>query len=836
MKTLTQIKEDNTVISGLILLGLSLFVFLITMSVEVSNFEPFQGAFFLNYGLFFIYFLVITGKNKAHTGKFFRFYNMNANAILLAMANISAYSLNRSIPVFNESVEWLVVFLVMLNVAMIGVGFRQSKRPDALNYTFVGILTAGALLSFYQIFYTLPAYPIGVIAFWFLGIPLHIFVPLWYFIFLILMVKKHLRVSLEYRKAVVAGLAIPLVFFGYVVWNWVQINKAVDLTYHTQQAAYETDDLPEWVNLSKHIPKNWLTKRALKSNIVYTAFDPQAGDFFSIDRIGFNERTKHDPFVAAASLFAGPIDLDRGQKLSLLKAIYNQRHESERRLWSGDNLSTSDIVTNVQLFPEHRLAYTEKTLTIKNNKKRRTWSPSQEAIYSFYLPEGSVITSASLWVEGEERPSFLTTKAKSDSAYTTIVGRERRDPLLLHWREGNQVSIRVFPCTPKEDRQFKIGITTPLHFKDDELIYNNIDFVGPHWGKAVESINVVHEGLLEDFDSSIGLSSNGTDYTYYGSYKSDWTLQMKAVPVSTDAFEFNGKRFVIETQKEQLENFNATEIYLDINSAWSKSEVNRVWDLVKGKDVFVFTNRLVKFTAGNKKVLSKYLRKQHFSLFPLYHIQNPDNALVISKSSIITPTLSDLKGSSFAQKTNDFMQRLQSPMKLYSLNSEPSAYIKMMKELRLFEMAEGDETTLSNLISNKQFPSSLEDARTISLDESNVVITQKDHLENHSSAPDHLMRLFAYNDLMKQLGKDYFNKENREKDLVHIAEEAHVVSPISSLIVLETQADYDRFDIKKNKNSLDNAKMKSSGAVPEPHEWVLIILSLFIVLWVRFKR
>ena len=66
-----------------------------------------------------------------------------------------------------------------------------------------------------------------------------------------------------------------------------------------------------------------------------------------------------------------------------------------------------------------------------------------------------------------------------------------------------------------------------------------------------------------------------------------------------------------------------------------------------------------------------------------------------------------------------------------------------------------------------------------------------------------------------------------EDELIDRAKEAYVVTPVSSLVTLETQKDYERFDIEApGKNSLKNASIKQSGAVPEPHEWVLIAICL----------
>jgi hypothetical protein len=68
------------------------------------------------------------------------------------------------------------------------------------------------------------------------------------------------------------------------------------------------------------------------------------------------------------------------------------------------------------------------------------------------------------------------------------------------------------------------------------------------------------------------------------------------------------------------------------------------------------------------------------------------------------------------------------------------------------------------------------------------------------------------------------------------AYKAYVVSPVTSLVVLETKQDYERFGIKDDGVSLKNASMKSSGAVPEPHEWLLIIILAGAAAYLTMKR
>jgi XrtN system VIT domain protein len=87
---------------------------------------------------------------------------------------------------------------------------------------------------------------------------------------------------------------------------------------------------------------------------------------------------------------------------------------------------------------------------------------------------------------------------------------------------------------------------------------------------------------------------------------------------------------------------------------------------------------------------------------------------------------------------------------------------------------------------------------------------------------------------MKKVSASYFTNDYVQPDIIAEAEKAYVVTPVSSLLVLETQKDYERFNIADSKNSLKNASIKSSGSVPEPHEWLLIVLFISIVIYLKF--
>jgi XrtN system VIT domain protein len=101
---------------------------------------------------------------------------------------------------------------------------------------------------------------------------------------------------------------------------------------------------------------------------------------------------------------------------------------------------------------------------------------------------------------------------------------------------------------------------------------------------------------------------------------------------------------------------------------------------------------------------------------------------------------------------------------------------------------------------------------------------------------DHIMRLFAYNHIMRGLKGNLFPESYNDSGFVAEAEQAYVVTPVSSLVVLESQKDYDRFGIKRSGNTLDNATLASNGAVPEPHEWALILLAVAVLIYAYYGK
>jgi XrtN system VIT domain protein len=243
---------------------------------------------------------------------------------------------------------------------------------------------------------------------------------------------------------------------------------------------------------------------------------------------------------------------------------------------------------------------------------------------------------------------------------------------------------------------------------------------------------------------------------------------------------------------------------------------------------------LIRVTDDNINNLFETLGSQNFSLFPLNEIKAPESALLITQGSDASPNLTDLDGSDFAKELTGYL-KTPKHIRLYNIGTQLSPYLKALKELRVFNYADGTEQELAALLNKHQFTRTQENDSTVVIDNAGLMIQKTPGLKA-ADAPDHLLRLFAYNDIMKKVGADYFNHNYVQPQTITEAEQGYIVSPVSSMIVLETAKDYERFGIDENKDSLKNASMKSSGSVPEPQEWMLIILAASIVGTLIYKR
>ncbi|MFD2522379.1 XrtN system VIT domain-containing protein [Emticicia soli] len=799
---------------GLLILFVSVSIFITSKNTDALSVAFITQVFAIGYTII----LFVTKRMRV----FWRQQPEDSLAYRLLLWQIwivSCFTLNREMRIFQESTDWLSVALVISCLSNI-LFYWEPKFPKRVKEILYIFLAASTVLWTYFAIYLFPVYPGSIILIAALGLGFHTFVPLF---LLIAHIKLLRRAWHSHNNAIFFGTLTPVAFIIFFVIQWNVTQNKIEETYQKSFTA-ETDEVPNWVVVSQKIENNWISERILKTGLVYQNND----NLLNImpERRSF-EQTQYDPLVILASSFNSKLAVDTDDRIKILEVMHDVRHESQERLWAGDYLTTQSVITQARIYPEYRMAYTEKTLTIANTSIN-SWR-GQEAIYTFYLPEGAVASSLSLWINGKEEKGYLTTKAKADSAYKTIVGVESRDPSVVHWQEGNRLSIRVFPCTFNEARRVKIGITSPLKEHKGELVYENIYFKGPNANDAKETIKIDFSESVNDLSGPWSINSYPIEKQT--NYKPYWYLSFKAPELSKKAFSFQGKSYVLSSLAIQKQVFNPAKIYLDINAEWTKAEFDKIYTTFKHKELWVWKDGLIRLNVYNKDKLFYELKDYQFSLFPLYRIHT--NSLLITKGTSKAPNLKDLAGSGFAAATKN-INTAQGPIQVLSLNETLSPYLKTLKELSVIAVNKADIVEISKGPLYKILPSPTQ--KSVNIENAGIQINETSATIEKTDAPDHLLRLYAYNHIMKQIGVNYFKADYLSDTLVQEAATANIVTPISSLVVLEKQADYERFDIKKSQDSLGNASLKSSGSVPEPHEWLLIITFTCVVLYFIMKR
>lgn len=751
----------------------------------------------------------------------------------------SAYALNRNMAVFQQSTTWLCWSLVAVSLAMIGFAWKEALSVRGQQGLYA-LLAFGWCLFAYMAVYIVGLYPVSVPLLIALGLSIHTFVPLAFAIALGKRLWQDAHREEHLRLGIGIGLSAPVLVVSIFLTGWVQTENKLD-QIRQQATLRKTSDLPDWVLMAQHLKPGWITNRLLLSDRVY-----DRGRFMEDPGRGLTGLTalddvrQHDPLVVVASQLFPPATLANTEQLAILKTLSSERHGTEEKFWTGRHLITQEVVSQVRIWPQFRLSYTEQTIRIRNQAHTTT----EEALLTFHLSPSSVVSSMSLWVNGKEEPAYLTTVAKADSAYRTVVGVESRrfarDPSVVYWQEGNQVTVRVFPCRAGEDRRVKLGITSPLRLDGDQLVYQNPYFEGPSLTDADESINVAFDLIPTDLHSPWLLDHlTGSTLTHQGRYQPDWSLRFQAPPLSAEAYVLDGQTYQTEPYHPALEPFTPTDVFLDINGEWTIDEVNTAFAAATriGARTWAFVDGIQPLTHQNLDAVYQQLKSQSFSLFPVYRIAQPASALLVTKGTATSPLLADLRGSRFADHFG-LLTRHTISIHTFCLNSVRSPYVKSLSELGVLNVVQGTSDELTTLLTKThRFPRQSSEPDRIILPEASIAIRKTATTAvNSTQAPDHLARLFAYNQLLRQIGRQYFVKNYQTDTLIREAQRAHVVSPLSSLVVLESAADYKRFGIEKDVSGLTNASLKEEGAVPEPHEWAMFIMVLGLVSWLIWQK
>ncbi|HEY4244661.1 MAG TPA: VIT and VWA domain-containing protein [Kofleriaceae bacterium] len=102
------------------------------------------------------------------------------------------------------------------------------------------------------------------------------------------------------------------------------------------------------------------------------------------------------------------------------------------------------------------LAITEVTHVFHNNSAER-----REGTFRFPVPDGASLTGLAMEIDGKLVEGEIVEREKAREVYEQVVD-SMLDPALLEWEDGNWFKLRVFPLDPNADKKVVIRYVTPL--------------------------------------------------------------------------------------------------------------------------------------------------------------------------------------------------------------------------------------------------------------------------------------------------------------------------------------------------------------------------------------
>jgi hypothetical protein len=190
------------------------------------------------------------------------------------------------------------------------------------------------------------------------------------------------------------------------------------------------------------------------------ALDNSSGTFEisrDIDLFSDFSATNNTPLISAAysALVLDNKVMKDGDIDRLRRLFFNEYDETEDNISDGLTVNGADVtgirltdVTTQTVFDKEAGAY-RTWVNLKLQSPVDSWSDEYVALFS--LPEGAYVSDYYLDVMGERKYGILGDDRAAMATYEDIV-RVSQDPGVLHYTDGGQLELRVFPFSQGETR------------------------------------------------------------------------------------------------------------------------------------------------------------------------------------------------------------------------------------------------------------------------------------------------------------------------------------------------------------------------------------------------
>jgi|GEM_PF-1783791 len=504
--------------------------------------------------------------------------------------------------------------------------------------------------------------------------------------------------------------------------------------------------------------------------------------------------------------------------------------------WPLSDLELVSSRIDGSVHAEGMLSYTEWTLVFKNHNGVR----NLEARALIKLPSEAVVSRVTLWIDGEPREAAYGASSDTRRAYQSVVQRNR-DPLLVTQAGANQVLAQCFPILPGETMKIRIGVSAPLYPRAD---------------------GVTRIPLPRLADSNIGYPAPRPPTHVW--IESDDPFQWNGETVAEQTVE--GKRIhVLETEVPHESLGSSTALpTLTVSgtppAAWAHSPrlpegtlIQQTWvpAPTEPEPVVVLVDRSTHM-AKHAETLASFLSSAPFHIrsvvlsgFPPMAVP-PDSAIAeLSADRFkggpdpVPSLLLALREAARTEATRIFWIHANSPYlyetkdallqyaerrpkmpQIISMPVQPGRHAIERLMLPPFRYSEAGIQGLPNVV---KLPDLLGgDPRMRAWDPKRALVRNapKDGVQTS----DHLVRLWARDTIHKGLSlQSDDHQPERELGVRH-----QLVTPVTGAVVLETMAQY-------KANELEPVDPASVPSIPEPETWLLLIVLVAAITWLRFR-
>lgn len=480
--------------------------------------------------------------------------------------------------------------------------------------------------------------------------------------------------------------------------------------------------------------------------------------------------------------------------------------------------------------PNAGLSYCEWTMEFKNVS-----ALNREARAQIALPPGAVVSRVTLWIDGEEREAAFGGRSQTREAYKSVAIQQRRDPLLVTTCGPDRILVQCFPIPMNGGiMKIRIGITVPLIL--DSLASGN--FIWPHFlernfGIAADfkhslwlakpdennQLTSIHESLAE---TSLSAGLHSTAVRRRADIDTVWApgetagqfirQTIRPMKVSTPS------RIVVVLDGSGGMGQYLPEIVRELDQIPDTAEIA----LVVASDEAQGKSEIQKATAGNKALIQRELRHQNFTggqdnlpaLESAWDLADAATSGAVVWIHLVEPfPLSSDSG--ICQR----LERNFKPTRLYDvqLNNGPDRLVEKLDGLPSIEHV------VSWVPGQNRFDRLLNiwTGHSQAFEFTRQLTNDLAGLSQELRASKHLARLWARDESLRLAGS------RQAAAATKLAAQNQLITPLTGAVVLETKAQYDRFN-------LSPADPSTVPEIPEPAN--LTIIALVIALYLIKRR